>query len=169
MLSRLDVFNYTRRLFYKHFRPCNKANNLAVNFVPYFAWAGAEIAVAMICVGVPTLRPLYLKSRGLPNTHSQQSRSHNNELPQFTMMKEKPSISSPIQSPSVASPSQMEAGLAMPGKAYLKKTSMDGSSMSSDAMAGPERKGEGGVRIWVKNEIRIQEDDAEWPLTRSSR
>jgi len=50
----------------------------------------------------------------------------------------------------------------------MKRTSMDGSSMSSDAMAGPERK-ETGVRIWVKNEIRIREDDAEWPLTRGSR
>ena len=138
--------------------------------MPYFAWAGAEIAVAMICVGIPTLRPLYLKSRGLPTTHSQQSRSHSrsNELPQFTMIKEKPIISSPIQSPSVASPSQLEAGLAMPEKVYMKRTSMDGSSMSSDAMAGPERK-ETGVRIWVKNEIRIREDDAEWPLTRGSR
>ncbi|KAH8592127.1 hypothetical protein B0O99DRAFT_462623, partial [Bisporella sp. PMI_857] len=70
VLARLDVFNYT------------------LNFVPYFAWAGAEIAVAIVCVGIPTLRPLYLRTRGLP-TSSFSNRRNSNSLPQFTMIKNK--------------------------------------------------------------------------------
>ncbi|KAK8054608.1 hypothetical protein PG994_009675 [Apiospora phragmitis] len=60
VLSKLDVYNYT------------------LNFVPYFAWAGAEIAVAMICIGIPTLRPLRQHGRH-PSRHSQQ-------LPPFAMV-----------------------------------------------------------------------------------
>ncbi|KAK6858173.1 hypothetical protein PG995_005872 [Apiospora arundinis] len=82
VLSKLDVYNYT------------------LNFVPYFAWAGAEIAVAMICIGIPTLRPLYLKTtRNLASAYarSQRSRQHPNgrytsrrsaQLPQFAMVEE---------------------------------------------------------------------------------
>ncbi|TLS28451.1 hypothetical protein PpBr36_01423 [Pyricularia pennisetigena] len=80
VLSRLDVFDYT------------------LNFVPYFGWAGAEIAVAMFCIGIPTLRPLYMKKRhgvthetvsngngsGQPATGQSDDR-----LPRFTMMQAK--------------------------------------------------------------------------------
>lgn len=65
-----------------------KIDHLQVNFVPYFAWAAAEIAVALVCIGIPTLRPLYLKTRGI-NTIDSQARSNNNTnnaiLPQFVM------------------------------------------------------------------------------------
>ncbi|KAG7293557.1 hypothetical protein NEMBOFW57_003610 [Staphylotrichum longicolle] len=39
-------------------------NDYTLNFAKYFAWAGAEIAVSMICLGLPTLRPLYVKGTG---------------------------------------------------------------------------------------------------------
>ncbi len=58
---------------------------LSVTFVTYFAWAGAEIAVAMVCLGLPTLRPLYLRHRGLAVTSMHPRHQHNDALPQFTM------------------------------------------------------------------------------------
>jgi hypothetical protein len=32
---------------------------LQVNFAPYYIWAGAEVAIALVCLAIPTLRPLY--------------------------------------------------------------------------------------------------------------
>ncbi|KAL8382180.1 hypothetical protein RB595_006118 [Gaeumannomyces hyphopodioides] len=81
VLSRLDVYNYT------------------LNFVPYFGWAGAEIAVAMFCVGIPTLRPLYMKKRhGLTTEYG--NRGHpsavsDDRLPRFTMVDQKKVVASP--------------------------------------------------------------------------
>ncbi|KAK7963872.1 hypothetical protein PG988_010846 [Apiospora saccharicola] len=75
VLSRLDVYNYT------------------LNFVPYFAWAGAEIAVTMICIGIPTLRPLYLKTQrnvasayARSRQHGRHPSRHSQQLPQFDMV-----------------------------------------------------------------------------------
>ena len=68
VLARLDIFDYTR------------------NFVSYFAWAGAEIAVAMVCLGIPTLRPLYLRRRGRPVDSTRPARAADDVLPQFTMV-----------------------------------------------------------------------------------
>ncbi|KAK7959191.1 uncharacterized protein PG986_004045 [Apiospora aurea] len=78
VLSRLDVYNYT------------------LNFVPYFAWAGAEIAVAMICIGIPTLRPLYLKTQqNLASAYARSQRRgrhgrrpsrHSQQRPPFAMV-----------------------------------------------------------------------------------
>ncbi|KAK8036246.1 hypothetical protein PG993_008860 [Apiospora rasikravindrae] len=78
VLSKLDVYNYT------------------LNFVPYFAWAGAEIAVSMICIGIPTLRPLYLKTqRNIASAYARSNRGrqhgrhpsrHSQQLPPFTMV-----------------------------------------------------------------------------------
>ncbi|EPE02434.1 hypothetical protein F503_00702 [Ophiostoma piceae UAMH 11346] len=68
VLARLDIFDYTR------------------NFVSYFAWAGAEIAVAIVCLGIPTLRPLYLKKRGRPVDSTHPAHAADDVLPQFTMV-----------------------------------------------------------------------------------
>ena len=57
-----------------------------VNFPKYFAWAGAEIAVSMICLGLPTLRPLYLKSSGHTGYYEQRRTPHP-ELPQYANSK----------------------------------------------------------------------------------
>jgi hypothetical protein len=96
VLSRLDVYNYT------------------LNFVPYFGWAGAEIAVAMFCIGIPTLRPLYMKKRhGLTHEYGNQggaSAISDDRLPRFTMIDQKrvvvgsPATTDADMSPSTSSP-----------------------------------------------------------------
>ncbi|KXX79235.1 hypothetical protein MMYC01_205620 [Madurella mycetomatis] len=60
--------------------------------------AGAEIAVAMVCLGIPTLRPLYLRARGMSTGYAdtQPTLLSGQELPQFTMHGQKrPTDSSP--------------------------------------------------------------------------
>ncbi|KAB5549610.1 hypothetical protein GE09DRAFT_1174508 [Coniochaeta sp. 2T2.1] len=78
VLARVDVFNYT------------------INFVPYFVWAGAEIAVAMVCLGIPTLRPLYLKKRGMSIGYGNYANRHHSraeeQIPEFTMIDTKPPV-----------------------------------------------------------------------------
>lgn len=70
---------------------------ILVNFAMYFVWAGAEIAVAMVCLGIPTLRPLYLKQRGMSIGYSDRAHTHNSdpELPMFTMCENKPPTQPP--------------------------------------------------------------------------
>jgi hypothetical protein len=149
VLARIDVLNYTCE--YNSDRIKNAVLTIPVNFVPYFAWAGAEIAVAMICVGVPTLRPLYLKARGITTSHD---RSNASELPRFTMIKEQPeTVSAAHQVPDT--PSSMESGLKKPAEIYVHD------KQRPEEMMGPGHRG--GV-IWVKSEIRVREDGAEWPL-----
>ncbi|KAM7208251.1 hypothetical protein V8F20_001531 [Naviculisporaceae sp. PSN 640] len=86
VLSRLQVTDYT------------------LNFAPYFIWAGAEIAVAMVCLAVPTLRPLYLRNHG-STTIDYTARAHaygdgsDPELPRFTMLSDTKSPITP-QTPS---------------------------------------------------------------------
>ncbi|KAH7625147.1 hypothetical protein B0T09DRAFT_66577 [Sordaria sp. MPI-SDFR-AT-0083] len=71
VLSHLNIWDYT------------------YNFAPYFIWAGAEIAVAMVCLGIPTLRPLYLRRRGMTEDHEDHPSDQNNlELPEFTIVEQ---------------------------------------------------------------------------------
>lgn len=161
VLSRLDVLNYT------------------LNFVPYFAWAGAEIAVAMVCVGIPTLRPLYQKARGLDIGYGNPTVDED-ELPHFTMMDQKPASSDgdasssrklqtplpPPQSPPPAYPrdsgaslSTIESGLVKPSRAYSAARYSRG---EEDFIRPVEDRDAGG--IWVTSQVRIRESVAEWPL-----
>ncbi|KAI1097389.1 hypothetical protein F4804DRAFT_327773 [Jackrogersella minutella] len=144
VLSRLNVFNYT------------------LNFVLYFAWAGAEIAVAMVCVGIPTLRPLYLKTRGFARTYSNHGRSNNaSELPRFLMYNRKSSNPPPpVRGPGFLH-ARTDSDISRPLAAHHAKIRSD----SIDEMMPYYHNQEAGV-IWVKNEVRIQEDVAEWPLRR---
>lgn len=132
-----------------------------MNFVPYFAWAGAEIAVAIFCVGIPTLRPLYLRARGKTSTYASHGRSNASDLPQFTMLKDKPNASPSIPESALSTPSRMEAGLSKPANVYTRPTS--DKDISEEKMGPGHRAGV----IWVQSEIRVREDDAEWPLTTS--
>ncbi|KAK4175035.1 hypothetical protein QBC36DRAFT_29888 [Triangularia setosa] len=69
-----------------------KIDDFTLNFAPYFIWAGAEVTVALVCLGIPTLRPLYLKQRGISTIgygnhhHTEHS---DPELPRFTMVDQK--------------------------------------------------------------------------------
>jgi len=65
---------------------------MAVNFAMYFVWAAAEISVAMVCLGIPTLRPLYLKQRGMSigYTGREHTRDDDPEMPAFTMCEQPP-------------------------------------------------------------------------------
>lgn len=65
---------------------------MPVNFAMYFVWAAAEISVAMVCLGIPTLRPLYLKQRGMSigYTGREHTRDEDPEMPAFTMCKQPP-------------------------------------------------------------------------------
>lgn len=58
----------------------------------YFVWAAAEISVAMVCLGIPTLRPLYLKQRGMSigYTGREHTRDDDSEMPAFTMCEQLP-------------------------------------------------------------------------------
>jgi len=98
VLARIDVNNYT------------------LNFVPYFAWAGAEIAVGMATVGIPTLRPLYLKTRGIPSTHERSQNNAREELPRFTMLKN--TVTTTIHGPST--PTKWKAAPEKPAGIYVR-------------------------------------------------
>ncbi|KAK4186509.1 hypothetical protein QBC35DRAFT_412650 [Podospora australis] len=73
-------------------------DDFTLNFAPYFIWAGAEIAVSMICLGIPTLRPLYLRHHGR-TTIGYGNHHHTDhsdpELPRFTMIDRKSSTRRP--------------------------------------------------------------------------
>ncbi|KAI1373122.1 hypothetical protein F4677DRAFT_430311 [Hypoxylon crocopeplum] len=142
VLSCLNVYNYT------------------LNFVPYFAWAGAEIAVAMVCIGIPTLRPLYLKTRGLTSTyHSNQGRNTNtSELPRFVMYDRKASNLPHQERDSVFSHTRTDSNVSKPPPTCTRAR-----SDSVDEIISEYENQHAGV-IWVKNEVRIQEDNADWPL-----
>ncbi|KAI4865713.1 hypothetical protein F4820DRAFT_447782 [Hypoxylon rubiginosum] len=141
VLSRLNVFNYT------------------LNFVPYFAWAGAEIAVAMVCIGIPTLRPLYLKTRGLAGAyHSNQRHGENSsELPRFIRHLKADSRPPPTHD-SAFSHRRTDSNVSRPPAAYVKTR-----SDSVDEIISEYENQHAGV-IWVRNEVRVQEDVADWPL-----
>ncbi|CAJ2504665.1 Uu.00g120590.m01.CDS01 [Anthostomella pinea] len=140
VLSTLNVYNYT------------------LNFVPYFAWAGAEIAVAMVCIGVPTLRPLYLKARGLSSTLGSIRQSNASELPQFTMCDGKEVLCPPPARDSGFSQFRPNSRIAKPPPAYTRARSDSVDDIIS------EYDGSNGDVIWVKNEVRVENGVAEWPL-----
>jgi len=133
-----------------------------VNFVPYFAWAGAEIAVAMVCLGVPTLRPLYLRCRGLKTgrDYTEQARSLGSQLPHFTMVDTKVVNRDPsLVCESASSEVTVEAGLAKPPMVHTRYQDplYEGSHSFQDAR----------TEIWVQNEVEIQMQGSEtrgWPL-----
>ncbi|KAL7622651.1 hypothetical protein AAE478_008164 [Parahypoxylon ruwenzoriense] len=139
----------------------NELTSKPVNFVPYFAWAGAEIAVAMVCIGIPTLRPLYLRTRGSTSVFANQGRSNNtSELPRFVMCDRK-SLSflpPPVRGPGFSHHSRTDSNISRPPAAYTKA-----GSDSVDEIISEYQNQHTGV-IWVKNEVRVREDVAEWPL-----
>ncbi|ERT02453.1 uncharacterized protein SPSK_05290 [Sporothrix schenckii 1099-18] len=94
VLARLNVLNYT------------------LTFVTYFAWAGAEIAVSMVCLAIPTLRPLYLRHRGLAVTSTHPRHPADDVLPQFTMCGPTPGAGAmaPTQGPPKFADVDLESG-----------------------------------------------------------
>ncbi|KAI1446006.1 hypothetical protein F5Y02DRAFT_87288 [Annulohypoxylon stygium] len=143
VLSRLDVFNYT------------------LNFVPYFAWAGAEIAVAMICLGIPTLRPLYLKTKGFASAYSNNCQnSRADEIPRFSTYESRASNPRPSAHESDFSYTREDSKVKKPPPTHewvaTRKDSVE------DIILDYQNQHVG--VIWVKNEVRVQEDVAEWPL-----
>lgn len=161
-----------------------------VNFVTYFAWAGAEIAVAMICLGVPTLRPLYLKQRGQLsigyNSHARRSREdEEDELPRFTMVDQKPPIAFDFE-PAPSEPDSLSThdgkverthNLSRPPMAHVKGPgaaydsvdeifSLYNQNAERAGTAGSSHSHNSGV-IWVQSEVQVSRDDLEkqdWPL-----
>lgn len=104
----------------------------------------------MICIGIPTLRPLYLKTRGINTTNG----SHTGELPQFMIVKNKfdgPYTGSP------GTPSTMASKITKPSSVYT------GSPRNSPRLVIPEPHRDIGV-INVVKEVRIEKEDANWPL-----
>lgn len=136
MLARLNVYNYT------------------LNFVPYFAWAGAEIAVAMVCIGIPTLRPLYMKSRGVTSTYGKHGHSRASEFPEFTMCEPERALST-----RGVLHSRTDSGPTKPSSTYSPDSSRDGMERFSDL-----EHGDTGV-IWIRNDIEVTHHvDGNWPL-----
>ncbi|KAI1814303.1 hypothetical protein GGS20DRAFT_576994 [Poronia punctata] len=143
VLARLDVFNYT------------------LNFVPYFAWAGAEIAVALICLGIPTLRPLYIKALGLVEAYGTRSRrSRGSQLLPYAT-RERKIARLPSEDNEISSQFQKESTLAQPPPAYSCRNSIRRDSVE-DIISGYHSRNTG--VILVRNEIRVDESRAEWPL-----
>ncbi|KAI8628380.1 hypothetical protein F5Y19DRAFT_437393 [Xylariaceae sp. FL1651] len=142
VLARLNFFDYT------------------LNFVPYFAWAGAEIAVALVCTGIPTLRPLYIKFRGLANTYENHSWKRNSgHLPRFAMCERKGISPSPTRD-LVVSHLKRDHSITQPLPTYVNKNIRRDSV--EELISGYHDRNR--AVIWVKNEIRVRESVAEWPL-----
>jgi hypothetical protein len=185
VLSRLDVMNYTCEyalddgILWLH-----GTNKSSVNFVPYFVWAGAEIAVAMVCLGIPTLRPLYLKQRGQLSI-GYDGRSHgtqaDEELPQFTMVDQKPPVefdpsgrdsSSTHNTKVEASSSIASSSIAKPPPAHTKEMPVGYDSVDEIFSLYDQNHQQGGSSqntgvIWVMSEVQVSRDDLEkanWPL-----
>lgn len=151
----------------------------AVNFVPYFVWAGAEIAVAMVCLGVPTLRPLYLKKRGMSIGYADRDHSRAEEqLPQFTMVDHKPPIVFDLEScrdsSSASSHTKVEASGSgdasiptAPPSVHVREPagydSVDEIYSLYDENGCQHPNQNSGV-IWVKSEVQVSRNEANWPL-----
>lgn len=167
---------------------------MTVNFVPYFVWAGAEIAVAMVCLGIPTLRPLYLKQRGQLSIgydgHQHDTQEDEEELPRFTMVDQKPPLEFDSPRPDSTSTHdtsmKLEAAsgsssVAKPRPAHTREPGGAGydsvdeifslyDQNQQQQMLNQQQGGRGspssGV-IWVMNEYQVSRDDLEkrnWPL-----
>ncbi|KAI0390102.1 hypothetical protein F5Y17DRAFT_446246 [Xylariaceae sp. FL0594] len=155
VLARIDVFNYT------------------LNFVPYYAWAGAEIAVALVCMGIPALRPLYVKARGLTATCGNRGKAKGSHLPQHesardeqqqhrARLDEKTSSSHSHHDHPVITPPP--PAYTFPNKKAIRRDSVD--DIISDYQHRSDDRGAfwGGSVIWVRNGAHTDEDVAEWPL-----
>jgi len=137
-----------------------------VNFTPYFAWAGAEICVAVICIGIPTLRPLYLRTRGMSIGYANRSRSQASELPQFTMCDAKP-IVDPYVRDSASSQAPLKGDVESTGSPARPPTAHTREAGDSiDGIVNLYDQAPNSGVIWVKNEVqvRIEREDANWPL-----
>lgn len=109
----------------------------------------------MICIGIPTLRPLYLKARGI-NAIESQRRSNTGVLPQFTMVRNgRMKTPVPVSQGSPKPPSTTASVVSVPESAYLadRKTSLSPSEDIRE-MGG----------IHVMREVRVQRKEADWPL-----
>ena len=126
--------------------------------------------------------------RGKQSTYASHGRSAN-DAPQFTMLRDKPTILPPKPSlggrtdSTISTPSNLEAGLARPAEIYRPQTGAPKDDKGHDlrpqtAPVGNNNDGRfeeksspslgNTIRadvIWVKNEIRVREDSGEWPLT----
>lgn len=49
--------------YYSNALPVTADSSHVAGYSRYYIWAGAEVAVALICLAIPTLRPLYQKMR----------------------------------------------------------------------------------------------------------
>lgn len=174
VLARLDVFNYT------------------LNFVPYFGWAGAEIAVSMVCLGIPTLRPLYLKARGMTIGYGSRDHTHD-DLPNFTMCERKPDLNTGLDTfqsdvkpkidPAPERPDDairvMEegdglsiGGVSRPASAHLIMGSVARRGMIQEErddsveeilnLYGHHREGQASMNTWPRYQPRTREP--QWPL-----
>lgn len=141
VLARLDVMDYT------------------INFVPYFAWAGAEISVSMICIGIPTLRPLYLKARDITSAYGRHGHSRTSELPRFAIYEPK-TPHSPRSPRTTLSPShsRSDSALSKPASTYTKASSRNSANELGVIQENGNRV------IWVENEVRVQRENLNWPL-----
>ncbi len=153
-----------------------------MNFVPYFAWAAAEITVSMVCLGIPTLRPLYLKKRGRAAEYGQ---SRGSQLPHFTIIDRKipepaslrdststhttnPTWASNSSNPAISASvheeetSQIcgEPGPAAPTTAYIPGGRERRNTIDEIFEAHNQKKN----AIWVRKEVQISRDDTAWPL-----
>lgn len=191
VLARVNVFDYTceSALFYVRRTEQATDNPSAVNFVPYFAWAGAEIAVAMVCLGIPTLRPLYLRRRGSIGYSSYADRHQSlveEQSPQFTMIDNKPPIFDPPVRDSSSCHTDVEAcrsgsrsgsGSAsgsprVPARPSTAHTRVRPSCYDSVEeifsmydQNHPQHVGQNTGLIWVKSEVHVSRRDHEhWPL-----
>ncbi|KAK3386813.1 hypothetical protein B0H63DRAFT_520889 [Podospora didyma] len=122
VLSRLNVMDYT------------------LNFAPYFIWAGAEIAVGMVCLGIPTLRPLYLKYRGESIGYGDRYHTHaeDPELPNFTMCDQKPLDPAPKYEQSQPLEEREERRQQTPNPSFSPPPNYMRDSGSSHTMVGSE-------------------------------
>ncbi|CAK7229098.1 hypothetical protein SCUCBS95973_007104 [Sporothrix curviconia] len=174
VLARLNVLNYT------------------LTFVTYFAWAAAEIAVAMVCLAIPTLRPLYLRHRGLAVNSTHRPHPADDVLPQFTMCEPEPvalppakavdlesgfstSESTPDNTPSGTpgsvqdekfdSVSEVEILPSRLSRAYINRGQDSVDEILGLYGQNYAQSGQGHGQIWIKNEVSVQETVSQnWPL-----
>ena len=132
-----------------------------------------------MCLGIPTLRPLYLRKRGRAAEYGQ---SRGSQLPHFTIIGRKipeqeslrDSTSTHTTNPTWASNSSNQvltasvheetrfegSGPAAPPTAYIP----DGRERRNTIDETFEAHGQKKNAIWVRKEVQISRDDTAWPL-----
>jgi hypothetical protein len=124
-----------------------KSNSLGLdNFVPYFAWAGAEIAVALVCISIPALRPLYLKTRGLRSAIEISSEVNQSEVPRFSMC------------------AKQDRQIMLVPDSAITHSQTEIQSYHSDDRDIEVQHGKHSSIIVVKTEFYMQEHAVDWPL-----